>query len=387
MKKTNLIIDGNNIFYQSLFVLKYGKSKTAVLLNTEEEQEMLMRKVATDLAFTIKNFNSASRIIFTMDSQSWRKSIEIEENDGYKSTRKKSTEINWKAFYNCMNNFASIIEKQGIIVSKIDKAEGDDLMYLWNNFFKQKNENCIIVTSDKDMLQLISFDKERFSVVYRPNSLHRKIVVPIGFINWLKNENVEEADLFNPTSFIGKTTDIITNAIEKIPVEELNPNLDIINKVMIGDGGDSVPTIFSWKTKTSSGNLKTNRITPKRVEKILNDIGEDINVLNLPTKYKSITNSIIKITKQKDIKESLIKERLERNIRLVVLDESIIPTEIQEDFLKTAETAMEFPTVANTQFSMQSLLEGTKYVKAATNFQSDIFSGINKYTKNKKKLF
>ena len=386
MKKTNLIIDGNNIFYQSLFVIKTGKYQTKPLLSTEDEQEMLIRKIATDLSFTIRHFNNVSRIIFTIDSQSWRKSIEIEENDGYKSTREKPTKIDWNSFYSCMNQFAKILETQGIIVSKIDNAEGDDLMFLWQNYFRKMGENSIIVTSDKDMLQMIHYDDESYTAVYRPNSLHRKIVVAPGFVDWMKNDT-GEVDIFNTSSFMGKSTDIIAAAMEKIPVEELEPNMNIIEKVLVGDGGDAVPTIFAWETTAKNGNKNMNRLTPKRVEKIMGDINSHVNVLDLPKHYQSIAKSIKSITKIKDINEEDILNRLERNIKLVVLDESVIPEEIQLKFKDFADKSMELPTVATKQFSMNSLLEGTKFVKASETFQSDIFSGINKYTKQKKKLF
>ena len=386
MKKTNLIIDGNNIFYQSLFVIKTGKSQTKPLLSTEDEQEMLIRKIATDLSFTIRHFNNVSRIIFTIDSQSWRKGIEIEENDGYKSTREKTTKIDWNSFYSCMNQFAKILETHGIIVSKIDNAEGDDLMFLWQNYFRQLGENSIIVTSDKDMLQMIHYDDESYTVVYRPNSLHRKIVVPPGFVDWVKNDT-REVDIFNTGSFMGRSTDIIAAAMEKIPVEELEPNMNIIEKVLVGDGGDAVPTVFAWETTSKNGNKNMNRLTPKRVEKIVRDINSHVNVLDLPKHYQSITRSIKSITKVKDINEKDILNRLERNIKLVVLDETVIPEEIQLTFKDFVGKSMELPTVATKQFSMNSLLEGTKFVKASEAFQSDIFSGINKYTKQKKKLF
>lgn len=385
MSKTNLIIDGNNIFYQSLFVTNGGKTN-GVLLESLEDQEMLIRKVATDLAFTIRHFGNISRIIFTIDSPSWRKDIEIEENDGYKSTREKSKTVNWDAFFNCMNEFAKILENQGIIVSRMRGAEGDDLMYLWQNKLRGLGENSIIVTSDKDMLQMASIKDDIFTVIYRPNSKNRKIVVPMGFTKWLTDEEV--IDIFNTRSFMGRSKDIITQAMEKIPVEELDIDNNIIEKVFTGDGGDAVPTVYSWETKSKSGNIVINRITPRRVEKILECVGVDnLTVLKLPLYIKEITSAIRTIAKDKSISEDYIFKKLNRNIKLVVLDSSIIPTEIQDAFEDEFKQAIELPTIATKQFSMNTILEGTRFVKAAETFQSDIFSGINSYSKQKKNLF
>ena len=74
----NLIFDGNYLFYKTLFI--FGSyAKKGKVLSTDTDQEMFIRKIATDMTHAIRSFGNPSRIIFTIDSRSWRKDVLIEE--------------------------------------------------------------------------------------------------------------------------------------------------------------------------------------------------------------------------------------------------------------------------------------------------------------------
>jgi hypothetical protein len=108
----NLIIDGNYMFYKTLFI--FGSyTKGGRVLESKTDQEMFIRKIATDMSHAIRTFGNPTRVIFTIDSRSWRKEIEIEEG-GYKSNREKDeTKIDWDSFYKCMNEFGQILKAKG----------------------------------------------------------------------------------------------------------------------------------------------------------------------------------------------------------------------------------------------------------------------------------
>ena len=73
----NLIFDGNYFFYKTLFIFGgYGGGKR--LLDDKKDQDMFMRKVATDMSHAIRNFGNPNKIIFTIDARSWRKDVIIE---------------------------------------------------------------------------------------------------------------------------------------------------------------------------------------------------------------------------------------------------------------------------------------------------------------------
>ena len=374
----NIIFDGNYLFYKTLFVLSgYGNKKGSRALDTQQEQEIFIRKVATDMSHAIRQFGSPDRVIFTIDSKSWRKEIEIEENEGYKAHRKQDDSINWDNFYACMNEFAKVIENQGMIVSRIERAEGDDLMYLWSRYLLKQGQNSIIVTGDKDSHQLIRLRNNNFVVIYNPNSKNRKIYADKGFREWLQSENI---DLFDASSFMGRSQDLIHSAMEKTDMEEINPVTSILRKVLSGDGGDGVPSIFNWKTTSKSGETKNNRITEGRADKIIENITAThgrFTLFQLPDFAEDIAKSIEKITKQKadPIK---IKEKIERNLKLVVLNHKVIPEDITKNFLEHYKEKMKLPTLVGKKYDISVLLEGSRFLKDPGSFQSDIFSGLNK---------
>jgi 5'-3' exonuclease len=374
----NIIFDGNYLFYKTLFVLSgYGGKKGSRALDTKQEQEIFIRKVATDMSHAIRQFGSPDRIIFAIDSKSWRKEIQIEENEGYKAHRKQDDTINWDNFYGCMNEFARVLENQGIIVSRIERAEGDDLMYLWSRYLLKQGQNSIIVTGDKDSHQLIRLRDNNFVVIYNPNSKTRKIYTDKGFKKWLHEEKI---DLFDASSFMGRSQDLIHNALEKTDMEEINPVTSIFRKVISGDGGDGVPSIFNWKTTTKSGEIKNNRITEGRADKIIEYVTEKngkFTLFQLPEFTDDIAVAIEKITKQK-VDSIKLKEKIERNLKLVVLSHKVIPTDIMENFLTHYKEKITLPTLVGKKYDISVLLEGSRFLKDPGSFQSDIFSGLNK---------
>jgi len=374
----NIIFDGNYLFYKTLFVFGgYGAKKGGKTLDTRAEQEVFIRKIATDMSHAIRQFGSPDRIIFAIDSKSWRKEIDIVENEGYKSNRTKSETINWDNFYGCMNEFAKILENQGIIVSRIERAEGDDLMYLWSRYLLKKGENSIIVTGDKDSHQLLRLRENNFVVIYNPNSKSRKLYADTGFKEWLSSEKI---NLFDASSFMGRSQDLIHSALEKIELEELNPVGSILNKIIMGDGGDAVPGIYSWKTKTKNGEEKWNRLTATRVTKILEKLREKhpkFNLFDLPSLSKDFAMAIKETLKQ-DVSPEILREKLERNIKLVVLSHRVIPSDIMENFLFHYKENLQKPTLIGKKYDISVLLEGTRFIKPPESFQADIFSGLNK---------
>jgi len=177
----NLIFDGNYLFYKTLFIFGQYGSKGEKVLSSDKDQSMFMRKIATDMAHAIRTFGNPTRVVFTIDSRSWRKEVEIEEG-GYKSNRDKDESvIDWDTFYKLMNEFGEIIAEKGYIVSREPRAEGDDLMYLWADEFFNNGEDSVIITGDKDMYQVVKCNNVNFIAVYNPNSKTRKIVGPTGF--------------------------------------------------------------------------------------------------------------------------------------------------------------------------------------------------------------
>lgn len=375
---TNIIFDGNYLFYKTMFVVKASTklNKGERFLSDEKHRQILIQKISTDMAYAIRQFGKPDRIIFTIDHMSWRKDVEIEENDGYKSGRVKDDSTDWDAFYKCMNDFAKIIENKGVIVSRIERAEGDDLMYFWSQLFMNKNQNSIIVTGDKDMHQIVRATKNNYTVIFDNNSTRRTIYAAHGLQKWLNEE--DEVDIFSSETYMNTSKDLIENALKKIKIQELNPIDFILIKILVGDDGDDVPSLFVWPTKKGD---KFNRITPKRAQVILDhmksSIDETLSIKNIINYPSQLIEGIRKVSKVKDIDQEKIINRLKRNIILVYLHKETIPKDIFTNFIAHAKENYK-KTLSSKSYSKNMFIEGTQYDKPAASFTDSIFSQLDK---------
>lgn len=365
----NLIVDGNYLFYKTLFIFG-GYGSKGKILETKKEQEMFIRKVATDFSHAVRVFGNPNKIILTIDSRSWRKDIEIEDG-AYKGHREeKSSNIDWDSFYGCMNEFAEILKSKGIIISREERAEGDDLMYLWANRLYNEGSDSVIITGDRDLTQCVRHNDKNFIVVYNPNSKSRKITASTGFAEWLVKEDY---NLFDASTYMNRSKDILNEALSAMPLEEIDHKYIIFEKVITGDAGDAVPPIWSW---TKDG--KTFRVTAskaKRMYEILNMTKMVDDVYDLPNRSSEVAKTIETTCKHAAPAE-VIKSRLTRNLQLVFLDERIIPSDIQEKFNSSViqHTSKE---LGSRTYDMNSLLEGTRFVSSGKTFEADIFSQFN----------
>lgn len=367
----NLIIDGNYLFYKTLFIFgSYGKSNEKTL-ESKQDQEMFIRKVATDLSHAIRIFGNPTRIIFTIDSKSWRKEVLIEDG-GYKTNRDKGdSPIDWDSFYKCMNEFSIILQKKGIIVSKEERAEGDDLMYLWANELYNQGEDCVIVTGDRDLTQCVKYNDKNYVVVYNPNSKSRKIVASKGFTEWIKTT---EYDLFDASTFMNSGKDLIAEAANSVPIEEIDEDYLIFEKVIIGDAGDTVPPVWTWENKG-----KTFRVTPAkaaRIYEVVNMMKPVGDIYELSARATEISNAINSVCKQSSIAD-VIRPRIERNLKLVYLNDRVIPEDIVGNWRSSYEQDHN-KTLSAKNYDMSYLLEGTRFISGGKTFEADIFAKFDK---------
>ena len=201
MRKTGrhtFVIDGNYFLFRTLYVLP-RKSKKAEMLGTEEDANVFMRKLATDFAYQIRLFEGLiDKVVWTIDSRSWRKDFYPEAE--YKGNRKQDSSINWANFSKVTEEFTQLLIKQGVIYSKVNGAEGDDLMYAWNTECLANNKSVIMFTGDRDLVQLVnkSQSNDTHTILFSP--AHKKLYTYQGFSEWLTTEEsrkTESTDLFD----------------------------------------------------------------------------------------------------------------------------------------------------------------------------------------------
>jgi hypothetical protein len=360
-----------------------GYGANQYTFNNQSEIDQLMRKMSIDVSYIIRSINP-SKVIFTFDSDSWRKSINIEENQGYKANRTKSEFINWNNVFKALNEFKDIMNDNVFITTKIDKAEADDILTMWaEEFFHNQNQHVVIVSGDEDVRQLVQSKEHNneyvFLTVFNPfisgKKGSKKLFIPPHFNQWLNKE--DKGDIFDMNIDLDKDSfNKLRN--EKVFFEEINGKEIALWKIFCGDDGDNVPSIFTWIK-----NNKEVRITDSKFKKILelSDISLYNKYTELLDKKDSIMNSIKKVTKETP--SFKIKDRLERQFKLVILDSKLFPREIKDKFeeLKTEELNKKRINVNN--IKMRDLLEGTQYVKSKSQEnESKIFKEIDRISKN-----
>lgn len=360
----NVCIDGNYIFHKTFGIFAgYGNVDPGKVLKDKNEQASFIRKISTDLCSSLKLLPTGGRLIFTTDSRSWRKEVEI-ENGGYKSGRVKDENVDWSIFYELMKSFGSHLEKMGFIFSKVEGAEGDDLLLFWSMKFNQRGENCIIVTGDKDLHQLAKFDNGVWTAVWNNNSKKNVLTVPENWLNDWLNEK-EEVSVFNMGFSISPEKEKIKSFIKKVEVQPIDSKPFLFKKILTGDKGDSVPSVWEYQL-----NEKTYRFTDSKADSLyelfLSTEWKDFKVSDLLKNDEFlnwISSMILKLAKGVDSKENRIKVKLNlfRNFTLMWLDAEVIPEKVKSDCFAETDRGIKTEKKSITLDRIK-ILEGTEWI-------------------------
>jgi 5'-3' exonuclease len=350
-----------------------GFGKKGYTFDTQNEVDQLVRKVATDVAFTLRQV-SASRVIFALDSKSWRKDIEIEENEGYKGHRKKSTNLNWKNIYQSMDDFCDVMSKKGLISTKIETAEADDIMCLWRDELLYKHhEHVVLVSGDEDIRQLVSANMDddrtlKFATIFNPftqgKNATKKLFGNEMFEKWLQTID-GEGDIFNRNAEPDKESFISLIKEHNVKLEIIDGEEIALKKIFCGDDGDNVPAIYTWMGKTQKGDPKEFRITPVKYKKIIEELlplvmSKNIDYMDLSELAEPIEKFLVK--ESQHVLPFKMIDRINRQIRLVVLAKIIFPGAICKAFdLQAPDELAKKPDQINGWY-MNTMLEGTRYV-------------------------
>jgi 5'-3' exonuclease len=380
----NILVDGNYIFHKTFGVFAgYGSVDPGKVLKNKSDQAMFIRKVATDLTSSLRLLPGGGRLVFTSDSKSWRKDIEIEDG-GYKSGRVKDENVDWSIFFDLMQSFGTHLEKMGFIFSKVEGAEGDDLLLFWSNKFVSMGESCIIISGDKDLHQLVKMSgPDAWTCVWNNNSKKNTLSVPMGWKdNWLNEANHSEVTIFNMGSTISPEKERLKDFIKKVEVEELDCFPFVFNKILIGDKGDSVPSV--WEYEQSD---KTYRFTQSKADKIFELFKEsEFKSLGITELYEDddflnwISPLILKLSKGVDSTDNRIKVKNNwiRNLKLMWLDSSIIPERVSLSTEIDIERGLKMPKKSVTLDRIK-ILEGTDWVNS--NYQPKGFDPFENFLK------
>jgi 5'-3' exonuclease len=365
----NILIDGNYIFHKTFGIFGgYGPKNPAEVLGSKGEQAMFVRKISTDLCASLRLLPTGGRLIFTTDSRSWRKDVEIEDG-GYKSNRVKDENVDWTIFFDLMQTFGKHLEKMGFVYSKVEGAEGDDLLYFWANHFNQQGENCIIISGDKDMHQLARWHGKNWTLVWNNNSKNNLVTVPIGWTSdWLNSK--QEVSIFDMGTTLSPDKDKLKELVNKSVTEELSPRDFIFVKMLTGDKGDAVPSV--WEMEITPG--KINKVSPKKSEQVLESLrvskwaGVEFQSLLTDEEFLDwISGFVLRLMKDVDSagNRQKLSKNLLRNYTLMWLDWSVIPEWVRRNAEDDIQRGISLEKKSIT-YDRIKILEGTEWVTTNT---------------------
>ncbi|MDA3807834.1 MAG: hypothetical protein PF440_07960 [Thiomicrorhabdus sp.] len=153
--KTNIIIDLNNIG----FITRFSKLKTPKTIRQKEKgAELLIFHEMVSLILKQAHQNKADGIVLAMDSKKvWRRDY----YDNYKRSSTTNDDLYFEDTINATNRVAEFFAQYtSATVISVPRCEADDIISVWCQMTVNKT---IIISSDKDYVQLLNNDTTLFS--------------------------------------------------------------------------------------------------------------------------------------------------------------------------------------------------------------------------------
>lgn len=387
--KLTLIFDFNNIAMRALFTCGYAGAGSISTFNTDEECNILVRKIAMDMSYIMRLFDPDRTIVLCDAKLPWRKELYKDSTEDYKGNRVKDDTKNWDKIWSALSEYKNLLKQKGFIISEISNAEADDLAALWKHEIFEVNGNDIVfVSSDADWVQLIDYNSvsSKFCLVFNPiadNKKHKKLFATKDFIYWLNDtKSSGKVDIFfnnyNPQK--EKFKNIILQD-DKIAYIEEDPQSIVLNKIMCGDDGDNVPAFYSYYK-----NGKRTRITTSKAKAIFEDLNihsvKDLCQVNEANALKPAIEKAMK----KEIDDIDLNERMIRQRRLVELIPILFPEDINTAFKYHYENSADNGYVPVRNMTLKELLADSKFLtenpnKPKENTIFDNIKDLEKYIK------
>lgn len=301
-----LIIDGNYILNRNVFSLNSAGVLFGSLQDSLEQSLIAIKKMYT-----------FSDIYFVSDSAiNWRKEI---YQDYKVKNKKKDENIDWDFVKAAYKEFKEDLPRN-VKLRERNRVEGDDWFHTLTKRHNLRGESCLMVTNDSDIKQELHTGDDYINIIINENSLSNKMFVPHGYKTWLYNyrkrigapslENFDEMHKWDMIKFIKKLA-------ETRNVEEVNIKESLFKKIVSGDTGDNIKSIWT-------------RIGPKTVDviydKYLEYFDEEPDMSEVC--IDRICDIVIEVKKLQDSDYELLNENLKFNNKLVNFRE--IPPDIIE---------------------------------------------------------
>lgn len=388
MRKLGAIIDFNNIAMRSMFTCQYMGDGSVQNFDTEEECGILIRKIASDLSLVLRTF-SPDRVVIACDAKEpWRNAIYDDiEGMTYKGNREKDENKNWVNIFGAFDEFKELLKVSGMVVTELDNTEADDLAALWKDAMFADGFNVVMVSSDKDWSQLVSFSNgkdgngNQFCISYNPiaTKQFRKIYVTYDFMDWYNTEDVADIFFSNYDEAKNKLKDTM-RANPKTIFEVIDPDRILMDKIMCGDDGDNIPAFYEYYK-----NGRKTRVTPLKASHVYESLG----VNNVDGLNNSSHDGSLKAALEKEMKKEIdvdFEKRLSRQRSLVELNSEFFPKEVKDRFDSHERSMRGTGFVISSSMKMETILKGSRfltdnYKKPRENSIFDDLGSLGKFSK------
>lgn len=317
--KCTLIVDGNWLLMSRFSVMSNGFNINNPDISKEMAQNELHNLMAKSINIILNRFPVVDNIVLVTDGGSWRKQLPIPkqlQDTTYKGNRGQTIELDWKYIYGSLTNLSDKCKELGITIANHSAIEGDDWVWYWSRRLNADGISTIIWSSDQDLKQLIQVDSKTgaFTAWYNDRN-------GIWFDESFEEKPMDDLDFFmqpirvkSPVLESLKQYSSSTNFFDSDAI--------VMEKIICGDAGDNIKPV----ARVVLGS-KTYKVSPK----MWNDIKESLDIKTLNdffSRKNDIISNIINIKKFNQNNPDDISEMFDYNIKLVWLNESVIPETI-----------------------------------------------------------
>lgn len=382
MKRFTLIIDGHNFFFRSLWsTFKQGKSK--ILVN-QKEIDTYEKKLMSDFCMLIKSVGSiVNDVVFVKDSHSWRKDLLLQQE--YKGNRKKAQDnIDNNGFTTVINNFTDTLNELGVKISQVYRSEGDDLISAWSDYLFQDGKSSLILSTDKDLTQLVKCVNDVHIMQYSPIANKLYISEETNqVINDMKNKTITQENLFDEIFTISVESDSFEKFVESAEIEIVNPEHVRFTKIVGGDTSDNIYPVYF---KMGDGTTRNKGIGAKTVEKIYEAFKHrlgcefDYHIYSNEDAMKMLCNIIYDIAKIKDenFTRRMLFENLKTNTSLVSLTTESIPADVIEGMHASILEESDKKQIVLSKITRENMFAKSRFkdYKSSIQIRSNILKGV-----------
>lgn len=324
MNKCTLLVDGN-----WLLMSRFAMNKEAFLKeNSEFEKDMAVQEcvnlMSKSISLVLTRFEGIiDNVVLVCDGQSWRKKVPKPKSleADYKGTRVRDEDLDWNYIFKSLQVLEEEVTKKGFTVSHTFNAEGDDAIWFWKSYLNENKVNCVIWTSDNDLKQLVSYDDGVFTVWFNDR---------YGvFMDDKMNQQQDELEMFMMDSKNAAANFILESFSNQAEtqVNYINPEDVVMEKIICGDKSDNIKAVVRIIK-----NGKTYSVTPK----MWNEVKESLDIKDLDEFFADSDVIISKLREIKKFQDTDLTfddcmQQFDYNSKLVWLDDSTIPQEVQEE--------------------------------------------------------